>query len=43
MTEQPDLGMGIKKISQFDRPTGDMLCHSKQISVHKRELAPKTD
>jgi len=33
----------MKKISQFDWPTGDMSCHGKQISVHTRELAPETD
>ena len=33
----------MKKISQFDWPTGDKSCHGKQISVHTRELAPKTD
>ena len=33
------------KISQFDWPTGDTCTsfHGKQISVHTRELAPKTD
>jgi len=43
MMKQPDWGMGTKKISQFDWPTGDTLCHGKQISVHTRELAPGTD
>ena len=33
----------MKKISQFDWPTGDTSCHGKQISVHTRELAPETD
>ena len=33
----------MKKISQFDWPTGDTSCHGKQILVHTRELAPKTD
>ena len=33
----------MKKISQFDWPTGDASCHGKQISVHTRELAPETD
>ena len=33
----------MKKISQFDWSTGDTSCHSKQISVHTRELAPETD
>ena len=33
----------MKKISQFDRPTGDMSLHDKQILVHMRELAPETD
>ena len=33
----------MKKISQFDWPTGDKSCHGKQISVHTRELAPETD
>ena len=33
----------MKKISQFERPTGDTSCHGKQISVHTRELAPETD
>ena len=32
----------MKKISQFDRPTGDTSFHGKQMSVHTRELAPKT-
>ena len=32
----------MKKISQFDWPTGDTSFHGKQISVHMRELAPKT-
>ena len=44
--KQPDLGMGtswIKRISQFDWPTGDSSFQSKQISVHTRELAPETD
>ena len=39
--KQPDWGMGMKKISQFDWPSGDTSFHSKQISVHTRELAPK--
>ena len=33
----------MKKISQFDWPTGDTSCHGKQISVHIRELGPETD
>ena len=33
----------MKKISQFDWPTGDTSCHGKQILVHTRELAPETD
>ena len=33
----------MKKISQFDWPTGDTSCHGRQISVHTRELAPETD
>ena len=33
----------MKQISQFDWPTGDTSFHSKQISVHTRELAPETD
>ena len=33
----------MKKISQFDEPTGDTSCHGKQILVHTRELAPETD
>ena len=33
----------MKKVSQFDWPTGDTSCHGKQISVHTRELAPETD
>ena len=33
----------MKKISQFDWPTGDTSFHGKQISVHTRELAPETD
>ena len=33
----------MKKISQFDWPTGDTSCHGKQISVHTSELAPETD
>lgn len=43
MIKQPHWGMGTKKISQFDWPTGDTSCHGKQISVHTRELAPETD
>ena len=34
--KQPDWGMGTKKISQFDWPTGDTSFHGKQISVHTR-------
>jgi len=34
MMKQPDWGMGTKKISQFDWPTGDTSFHGKQISVH---------
>ena len=33
----------MKKISQFDYPTGDTSFHGKQISVHTRELASGTD
>ena len=33
----------MKKISQFDWPTGDTSRHGKQISVHTRELVPETD
>ena len=33
----------MKKISQFDWPTGDTSFHGKQISVHTRELVPETD
>ena len=33
----------MKKVSQFDWPTGDTSCHGKQISVHTRELARATD
>ena len=33
----------MKKISQFDWPTGDTSCHGKQISVHTRKLATETD
>jgi len=33
----------MKKLSQFDWPSGDMSCHGKQISVHTRALAPETD
>ena len=33
----------MKKISQFDWPTGEASCHGKQISVHTRELAPEAD
>ena len=33
----------MKKISQFDWPTGYTSCHGKQISVHTRKLAPETD
>jgi len=43
MMKQPDWGIGTKKISQFDWPTGDTSCHGKQISVHTREPALETD
>jgi len=44
MMKQPDWGMGTKKISYFDWPTGDTSCHDKQISfIHIGELAPETD
>ena len=33
----------MKKISQFDWPTGDTSFHGKPSSVHTRELAPETD
>ena len=33
----------MKKVSQFDWPTGDTSCHGKQISVHTRELPRETD
>ena len=33
----------MKKINQFDWPTGDTSCHGMQISVHTKELAPETD
>ena len=33
----------MKKISQFDWPTGYTSCHGKQISEHTRELALETD
>jgi len=47
MIKQPNWGMGTKKIKPTlhvnDWPTGDMSCHGKQISAHKRELAPATN
>ena len=33
----------MKKIGQFDWPTGATSCHGKKISEHTRELAPETD
>ena len=33
----------MKKISQFDWPTGDTSCHGKKISVQTRELVLETD